>query len=176
MFLFIISRLHDILLLSCPVKMNMDVLKIGIEYKNFRRILAERNILSKILDFMRIQVFHFLGDFRSGYPATINCLNKLFKKDSTITKYQHLAAFETFRRPLNNVTTGVNKDVNPISNCPSKSKYVIALKLYRQFVQPSANKLIKLINSTGEHWENNEKFKIHTKNVSDDESPARRVV
>ena len=53
MILLIISRLHDILLLSFAVKMNLDVLKIGIEYKNFKRILGE--ILSKILgDFTRI--------------------------------------------------------------------------------------------------------------------------
>ena len=51
----LISKLHDSLLLSFPVKMDMDVLKIGIEYKNFRRILGEREILSKILgDYMRI--------------------------------------------------------------------------------------------------------------------------
>ena len=51
----IISRLYDILLLSFPVKFNMDVLKIGIGCKNFRRILGGREILSKILgDFMRI--------------------------------------------------------------------------------------------------------------------------
>ena len=60
----LISKLHDSLLLGFPVKMNMDVLKIGIEHKHFR-ILGEREILSKILGgFMRIQVFHFLGDFR----------------------------------------------------------------------------------------------------------------
>ena len=29
----------------------------------------------------------------------IERLNRLFKKDSTITKYQNLEAFETFRRP-----------------------------------------------------------------------------
>ena len=45
----IISRLHDILLLSFPEKMNIDVRKIGIQYKNFRRILGEREILSKML-------------------------------------------------------------------------------------------------------------------------------
>ena len=33
----------------------MDVLKIGIEYKNFRRTLGEREILSKVLgDFIKI--------------------------------------------------------------------------------------------------------------------------
>ena len=54
MFLLVISRLHDILLLSFPVKMNMNKLKIGTEYKNFR-ILGEEEILSKFLgDFMRI--------------------------------------------------------------------------------------------------------------------------
>ena len=49
MFLLTISRLH-ILLLSFP-----DVLRIGIEYRNFRRILGEREVLSKIFgDFIRI--------------------------------------------------------------------------------------------------------------------------
>ena len=44
----------------------MDVLKIGIEYKNVKRSLGGREISSKILgDFMRIlEVFHCLGDFR----------------------------------------------------------------------------------------------------------------
>ena len=69
MILLIISRLHDILLLSFAVKMNLDVLKIGIEYKNFKRILGE--ILSKILgDFTRIwEFFIFLRDFRSDHPV-----------------------------------------------------------------------------------------------------------
>ena len=31
--------------------------------------------------------------------AIIEHLNRLFKKDSTITRYQALEAFETFRRP-----------------------------------------------------------------------------
>ena len=51
MFLLIISRLHDILLLSFPVKMNMDVLEIRTAYKNLKRILGETETLSKILDF-----------------------------------------------------------------------------------------------------------------------------
>ena len=54
MLLLIISKLHDILLLNFPIKMNIGMLKIGIEYK-IRRILGEREILSKILgDYMRI--------------------------------------------------------------------------------------------------------------------------
>ena len=63
--MLIISRLHDILILNFPVKINMDVPKIeneygcaenrNFEYKNFKRILGEREILSKILgDFIRI--------------------------------------------------------------------------------------------------------------------------
>ena len=35
----------------------------------------------------------------NGVDVIIDCLNKLFKKDSTITKYQTLEAFETFKRP-----------------------------------------------------------------------------
>ena len=49
------TMLHDILLLSFPLKINMDVLKIGSEYRNFRRILGEREILRNVLGhFMRI--------------------------------------------------------------------------------------------------------------------------
>ena len=36
-----------------------------------------------------------------GVDAIINHLNRLFKNDSTITKYQTVEAFETFRRPSN---------------------------------------------------------------------------
>ena len=35
----------------------------------------------------------------NGVNAIIERLNRLFNKDSTITKYQALEAFETFRRP-----------------------------------------------------------------------------
>ena len=35
----------------------------------------------------------------NGVDAILERLNRLFKKDSTITKYQALEAFETFRRP-----------------------------------------------------------------------------
>ena len=35
----------------------------------------------------------------NGVDVIIDRLNKLFKKDSTITKYQILEAFETFKRP-----------------------------------------------------------------------------
>ena len=35
-------------------------------------------------------------------------------------------------------------------------------------MNPSPDKLIKLINSAAEHWEKNEKLKIYIKNLSDD--------
>ena len=34
-----------------------------------------------------------------GANSIVECLNRLFRKDSTITKYQDLEAFEKFRRP-----------------------------------------------------------------------------
>ena len=37
----------------------------------------------------------------NGVDVIINRLNRLYKKDSTVTKYQALEAFETFRRPSN---------------------------------------------------------------------------
>ena len=37
----------------------------------------------------------------SAKATIINMINKLFKNDSTITKYQALEAFETFKRPSN---------------------------------------------------------------------------
>ena len=53
----------------------------------------------------------------NGVDAIIEHLNRLFKKDYTITKYQALEAFETFRRPasvsiqafLNEFDTGLHK-------------------------------------------------------------------
>ena len=35
----------------------------------------------------------------NSVDAILNRLDRLFKKDSTITKYQALEAFETFKRP-----------------------------------------------------------------------------
>ena len=35
----------------------------------------------------------------NGVDVIIDCLNKLFKKHPTITKYQTLEAFDTFKRP-----------------------------------------------------------------------------
>ena len=66
----------------------------------------------------------------------------------------------------------------------NKSKYDTALKLHRKFAHPSPDKLIKLINSAGEHWERMRNLKKSLKNVSDDckicqiyrKSPARPVV
>ena len=37
----------------------------------------------------------------NGVDVIINRLNRLYKKDSTVTKYQALEAFETFRGPSN---------------------------------------------------------------------------
>ena len=37
----------------------------------------------------------------SGVDCIIERLNRLFKKDSTVTKYQALEAFMTFKRPSN---------------------------------------------------------------------------
>ena len=40
-------------------------------------------------------------DKENDVDAITERLNRLFKKDSTITKYQALEAFETFSRPAN---------------------------------------------------------------------------
>lgn len=85
---------------------------------------------------------------------------------------------------LNNVTTGLNKSVTLLPTNKNKSKYDIALKLHRKFAHPSPGKLIKLINSAGEHWERMRNLKKSLKNVSVDckicqiyrKSPARPVV
>ena len=68
---------------------------------------------------------------------------------------------------LNNVTTGLNKSVTLLPTNKNKSKYDIALKLHRKFAHPSPDKLIKLINSAGEHWERMRNLKKSLKNVSD---------
>ena len=114
--------------------------------------------------------YYHLQRIATSSKACIN--HKLYKK-------KVIDEVETFRRP-SNVTTGVNKNVTQIATDPKKSKYDIVLKLHRQFAHPSADKLIKLINSPGGHWEKDQK---DTTSVSDDceicqiykKSPARPI-
>ena len=42
------------------------------------------------------------------------------------------------------------------------------MKLHRQFAQPTSNKLIKLINSAGQEWRNNENLKAETLKVTNE--------
>ena len=50
----------------------------------------------------------------------------------------------------------------------NKSDKDIAMKLHRQFAHPTSNKLIKLINSAGQEWRNNENLKAEILKVTNE--------
>ena len=47
------------------------------------------------------------------------------------------------------------------------------MKLHRQFAHPTSNKLIKLINSAGQEWRNNENLKAEISKVTMNEILAQ---
>ena len=65
---------------------------------------------------------------------------------------------------LNNITTGTNTAV--LLKATNKTKAKIAQKIHRQFAHPSSNKLLKLLNSAGDPWKNDEKLKTLIKKIS----------
>ena len=58
---------------------------------------------------------------------------------------------------LNNIATGTNKAV--VLKETSKTETEIVQKLHRQFAHPSSDKLLKLLNSAGDPWKNDEELK-----------------
>ena len=70
-----------------------------------------------------------------GVDAITNRLNRLFKKGSTITKYQVLEAFETFKRPSNmSIQVFLNKSDNRLFKTKSfgaMSDYILAYRMLK---------------------------------------------
>ena len=82
-----------------------DWLKLIKEWRHFTELPASRKgsalVLSledKVLDAL-VEIDDEDIAKENGVDTILERLNRLFKKDSTITKYQALEAFETFRRP-----------------------------------------------------------------------------
>ena len=69
---------------------------------------------------------------------------------------------------LNNLTTGINTNITLITAQTNKSKYDIASKLHRQFAQPPPERIVKLLNSAGDPWKDDDGLKSLIKKVSDE--------
>ena len=65
---------------------------------------------------------------------------------------------------LNNIATGTNTAV--VLKATNKTKTEIAQKVHRQFAHPLSDKLLKLLNSAGDPWKNDEKLKTLIKKIS----------
>ena len=65
---------------------------------------------------------------------------------------------------LNNIPNGTNTAVALIATHQAKTK--IAPKLHCQFADPSSDKLLKLLNSAGDPWKNDEELKTLIKKIS----------
>ena len=94
-------------------------------------------------------------------------MNLDFKNDHTfifdqsiqflVAKLGHYAI--PYKTILNNVTSGVNTNVTLVATENNKSKNDIAIKLKRQFVHPSSEKLQKLLNSAVDPWQSDKELK-----------------
>ena len=66
---------------------------------------------------------------------------------------------------INNVTAGSNENILLV-NKNQKSKRDIALKLHRQFAHPAPDKLVKLLNSAGQPWNEDQQLKDLINDIS----------
>ena len=69
---------------------------------------------------------------------------------------------------LNNLTTGISTNITLITTQTGKSKYDIALKLHLQFAHPPPERIVKLLNSAGDPWKDDDELKSLIKKVSDE--------
>ena len=75
-----------------------------------------------------------------------------------VTKSGHYAIpIPNSKRILNDLNTTHYHITLTLTN--NKSDKDIAIKIHRQFANPTSNKLIKLINYAGQEWRNNENLK-----------------
>ena len=80
-----------------------DLLKLTNIWRRFTDLPKNRQGSALVLSLENeaLDVVLEIDEAMGKVDATINRRNKLLKKDSTITKYQTLKAFETFKRPSN---------------------------------------------------------------------------
>ena len=73
-----------------------------------------------------------------------------------VTKSGHYSLpTQPYSKILNNIVTGKNPNITLIT-ISNKSKHDMAIKLNRQFSHPTPEKLLKLVNSAGKPWNNDE--------------------
>ena len=75
----------------------------------------------------------------------------------------HTIPIHPYNTILDNIATGTNTAVVLIAK--SKTKTKMTQKLHHQFAHPSSDKLLKLLNSAGDPWKNDEELKLHIKKI-----------
>ena len=73
-----------------------------------------------------------------------------------------------YKTALNNLPAGISTNITLITIQTNKSKYEIALKLHRQFDHLLPERIIKLLNSAGDLWKDDDELKSLIKKVSDE--------
>ena len=68
---------------------------------------------------------------------------------------------------INNVNAGSNENILLV-NKNQKSKRAIALKLHRQFTHPTPDKLVKLLNSAGQPWNEDQQLEDLINDISNE--------
>ena len=102
-------------------------------------------------------------DFENDNATVFGNLVKLIT-----TKSGHYAIpISPYCNILNNIVSGNNPNVT-LTITQQKSKYDIGLKLHRQFLHPTPNKLICLLNSAGDSWVNDNELKDVIHKISND--------
>ena len=135
---------------NTKVKINTDVVSSDIPLLLSRLSMKQANMT---IDFENDTAFIF------GQKANL---------DYIVTMSGHYALpISPCTQLLNNLAT--NERINiTLTTQSEKSKFQIAAKLHRQFSHPPPEKLVKLLNSAGEHWRNDEDLKEAIKQVSSD--------
>ena len=98
----------------------------------------------------------FKNDQAVAFPQKIRLIN---------TKSGHSTIpIRPYNTILNNIATGTNTVVVLIATSETKTK--IIQKLHSQFTHLSSDKLLKLLNSAGDPWNNDEELKTLIKKIS----------
>ena len=122
-----------------------------------------QNDIPLLLSRKAIKTVNMTLDFKNNNEFIFDEPEKLI-----VTKSGHYALpINPYSKILNSVVAGTNPNITP-TNMSNKSKHYIAVKLHWQFLYPSPEKLLKLLNCAGEPWNNDEELKRHIQKVSEE--------
>ena len=85
------------------------------------------------------------------------------------TKSSHYTIpISPYKTVLNNLTTGINTSITPITTQTNKLKYDTASKLDSHFAHPPTERIVKLLNSAGDRSKDDDELESLIKKVSDE--------